>query len=117
MRRLAAVTASQQAGAACVVSCVPPNGRLIRVTAPSLQQYPSNQSDHCASGSCIHTTFHGMTCVTCVFPRVRLPPPLDRYEAYSQRLVAALTQAPGCPVPLEELVVVLYAVQVGGGCY
>jgi hypothetical protein len=41
------------------------------------------------------------------------PPPLCRYEAYSQRLSAALTQQPGSPVPLEELAVVLYAVQAG----
>lgn len=36
-----------------------------------------------------------------------------RYEAYSQRLAAALTQQPGAPVPLEELSVILYAVQEG----
>lgn len=36
-----------------------------------------------------------------------------RYEAYSQRLAAALQQTPGHPVPLEELVVTLFAVQAG----
>jgi hypothetical protein len=40
-------------------------------------------------------------------------PPRLRYEAYSQRLAAALTQQPGSPVPLEELVVILFAVQTG----
>lgn len=34
-----------------------------------------------------------------------------RYEAYSQRIAAALQQQPGQPVPLEELVVILFAIQ------
>eukprot|EP00775_Hariotina_reticulata_P002752 gene2752-3047_t len=40
-------------------------------------------------------------------------PVLKRYEAYSQRIAAALRQQPGHPVPLEELVVVLFAIQKG----
>lgn len=61
-----------------------------------------------------HTTLthHALTqsSLSCV-PRPHPRP--HRYEAYSQRLAAALTQAPGAPVPLEELVVVLHAVQSG----
>eukprot|EP00878_Enallax_costatus_P026220 GHUV01028110.1.p1 GENE.GHUV01028110.1~~GHUV01028110.1.p1 ORF type:complete len:164 (+),score=44.34 GHUV01028110.1:846-1337(+) len=40
-------------------------------------------------------------------------PVLRRYEAYSQRIAAALQQQPGEPVPLEELVVILFAIQSG----
>lgn len=50
------------------------------------------------------TLSRGPCCLCC---------PVDRYEAYSQRLAAALTQQPGSPVPLEELVVILFAVQNG----
>eukprot|EP00879_Flechtneria_rotunda_P032971 GHRR01036477.1.p1 GENE.GHRR01036477.1~~GHRR01036477.1.p1 ORF type:complete len:136 (+),score=47.93 GHRR01036477.1:285-692(+) len=38
---------------------------------------------------------------------------LCRYEAYSQRILASLQQQPGHPVPLEDLVVILFGIQNG----
>eukprot|EP00879_Flechtneria_rotunda_P031731 GHRR01034686.1.p1 GENE.GHRR01034686.1~~GHRR01034686.1.p1 ORF type:complete len:170 (+),score=67.73 GHRR01034686.1:319-828(+) len=40
-------------------------------------------------------------------------PIVKRYEAYSQRILASLQQQPGHPVPLEDLVVILFGIQNG----
>eukprot|EP00882_Tetradesmus_deserticola_P005439 GHRQ01005723.1.p1 GENE.GHRQ01005723.1~~GHRQ01005723.1.p1 ORF type:complete len:668 (+),score=308.35 GHRQ01005723.1:398-2401(+) len=40
-------------------------------------------------------------------------PVLRKYEAYSQRIAAALQQQPGQPVPLQDLIVTLFAIQEG----
>jgi len=42
-----------------------------------------------------------------------IPPPSLRNDTYCQRIAAALLQPAGRPVPLEDQVVVLFAIQQG----